>query len=189
MLVFMWFHWLPCFLAARKEKNQQKVRATFASSFCVCRQLFLTSDLFQLGTTVRAIGELDEHGIDQQAGIIIGFKKGIAILQTSFNADLPNEATIIGTEGRLKIHKPLWCPTRISWHLQNGETDEEDFPLPRVDGTFNFTNSAGLHYEAKHVQQCIYQHKTESEIMPLAETLTIMKTMDAIRNQIGLIYK
>jgi dihydrodiol dehydrogenase / D-xylose 1-dehydrogenase (NADP) len=138
---------------------------------------------------IRAIGELDDSGVDQQIGMVLAYPDGIAILHTAFNSDLPNEATIIGTEGRIKIHKPLWCPTRFSWHLSNGEADEEDYPLPKVDGHFNFTNSAGLHFEAKYVQQSVAAGKTESDLHNLTETLQIMQTMDEIREQIGLHYK
>lgn len=137
---------------------------------------------------IRAIGELDADGVDQQIGIVIGYSDGIAILHTAFNSDLANEATIVGTEGRIKIHKPMWCPTRFSWHLSNGEADEEDYPLPKVDGHFNFTNSAGLHFEAKYVQQAIAAGKTESDLHTLQETLQIIQTMDEVREQIGLHY-
>ena len=140
-------------------------------------------------STIRALGELDSSGVDQQVGVVISYPDGLAILHTAFNSDLPNEATIIGTEGRIKIHKPLWCPTRFSWHLANGEADEEDYPLPKVDGHFNFTNSAGLHFEAKYVQQAVRDLKTESDLHSLTETLQIIQTMDEIRKQIGLHYK
>jgi hypothetical protein len=38
------------------------------------------------------------------------------------------------------------------------------------------------------VNECIRKGKKESDIMPLKETLRIMKTMDALRTQWGLKY-
>ena len=38
------------------------------------------------------------------------------------------------------------------------------------------------------VGRCLREGKTESDIMPLDETLQIMRTMDNIRAQIGLKY-
>ena len=48
--------------------------------------------------------------------------------------------------------------------------------------------SNGYNYEAEEVMRCIRAGKTESVIMPLDETLSIMKTLDEIRSQWGLKY-
>jgi hypothetical protein len=39
-----------------------------------------------------------------------------------------------------------------------------------------------------HVMDCLRAGRTESDIMPLDETLAIMQTMDTIREQWGLTY-
>lgn len=46
----------------------------------------------------------------------------------------------------------------------------------------------GYQFEAMEVGRCLTEGKTESEIMPLDETLQIMRTMDTIRSQFGLKY-
>ena len=46
----------------------------------------------------------------------------------------------------------------------------------------------GYHYEADEVARCLAAGKTESDIMPLAETVEIAQTMDALRAQWGLKY-
>ena len=43
----------------------------------------------------------------------------------------------------------------------------------------------GYEWEALEVINCIQPGKTESEIMPLDETISIMKTMDTVREQWG----
>jgi hypothetical protein len=43
--------------------------------------------------------------------------------------------------------------------------------------------STGYNYEAKEVMDCLKTGKLESNIMPLDETLEIMKTMDILRSQ------
>jgi hypothetical protein len=48
--------------------------------------------------------------------------------------------------------------------------------------------SNGYNYEAEEVMSCLRSHKIESEVMPLDETLSIMKTLDRIRAQWGLRY-
>ncbi|MEN8174096.1 MAG: gfo/Idh/MocA family oxidoreductase, partial [Chloroflexota bacterium] len=57
---------------------------------------------------------------------------------------------------------------------------EETIPCPLVGN--------GLNYEAVEAGDCIRTGKTESDIMPLDETLALMKIMDQIRSQIGLKY-
>jgi hypothetical protein len=46
----------------------------------------------------------------------------------------------------------------------------------------------GLRHQAAEVVRCLRAGETESPVMPLDETLAIMRTMDEIRRQIGLGY-
>ncbi|MEJ2413474.1 MAG: hypothetical protein P8Y34_10865 [Anaerolineales bacterium] len=62
--------------------------------------------------------------------------------------------------------------------LYRDDQESELITLP-LDG-YN-----GYEYEAREVMNCIKAGKTESEIMPLDETLSIMQTLDAVRAQWG----
>ena len=53
---------------------------------------------------------------------------------------------------------------------------------------FNYKNSELLCYEASEVQRCLHEGKKESAFMTQAETLTIMKTLDEVRRQVGVVY-
>ena len=46
----------------------------------------------------------------------------------------------------------------------------------------------GYEYEAREVMACISAGKIDSEIMPLKQTLSIMQTMDTLRDEWGLLY-
>ena len=46
----------------------------------------------------------------------------------------------------------------------------------------------GYNYEAAEVGRCLREGRTESEVMPLDETLAIMRTLDEVRAQWGLRY-
>jgi predicted dehydrogenase len=46
----------------------------------------------------------------------------------------------------------------------------------------------GYQYEAEEVMRCVMAGEKESSLMPLAETLSVMKTLDAIRREWGLVY-
>lgn len=50
-----------------------------------------------------------------------------------------------------QILDPCWCPTEL---VVKGERKE--FPLPPAPSKeFNFTNGAGMAYEARHVHECL----------------------------------
>ena len=46
----------------------------------------------------------------------------------------------------------------------------------------------GYNYQVAAVNQCLKDGKLESEIMPLDETLGVLKVMDEVRQQWGLQY-
>ena len=46
----------------------------------------------------------------------------------------------------------------------------------------------GYQFEASEVMNCLRSGKLECSVMPLDETLAIMKTLDTIRSQWGLKY-
>ena len=52
--------------------------------------------------------------------------------------------------------------------------------LPKVGNGYN--------YEAAEVHKCLRADKLESDIMPLDETLALMRTLDRIRAPWGLKY-
>jgi len=108
----------------------------------------------------------------------------------SLRADLINEATVYGTNGSIRIAAPFWCSTSFELRMSNSEPQTFHFPLPDVKPghTFNFSNSVGLHFQAIYLQNCLATGKLESELLSLDESLTIMRTLDNIRRQLGVVY-
>ncbi|MFN8560836.1 MAG: hypothetical protein U0703_04230 [Anaerolineae bacterium] len=84
----------------------------------------------------------------------------------------------MGTEGAIRIAPPWWKPEHFT--LKQGGDPLQTFDLP-------FTGN-GYNYEAAEVGRCLRVGALESPVMPLDETLSIMRTMDAIRAQWGLVY-
>ncbi|XP_074601960.1 trans-1,2-dihydrobenzene-1,2-diol dehydrogenase-like [Brevipalpus obovatus] len=134
---------------------------------------------------IKAIGHVGPEGVETT--VIFGLKYpdgGIATGSSSIKVNLPNEFTITGTKGSIRINKPFWCPTSV---IINGQTRE--FPLPSIVDTCNFTNSNFLRYEAEHVRECLNNGLTESPILPLKDTLLIRKISDKIFTQMDIIHK
>ena len=127
---------------------------------------------------VAALGTLGETGVDENTGMLMHFPGGqMGILHTALQVSTVQKATLLGTEGRLEIPSPWWKPQLLLLH-KGGKTERLEFP---VDGE-------GFHYEAAHVAECLRAGKTESPIVPHADTLAVMQALDDIRAQLGIKY-
>jgi predicted dehydrogenase len=136
---------------------------------------------YVLGTPERvtAVSDPTTTGVDAQTSILLQYAGGShAVLTTTLGASTANVASIVGTDGRIEIDRTWYQPSSFTMTLESGVV--ERFEQPRVGG--------GLRFEAVEVGRCLRDGKLESDIMPLAETLSIMATLDEIRRQIGLGY-
>jgi len=125
------------------------------------------------------LSHLGETGVDEQASVVMEHEGGrLANLSIGIRTTTPQEATIMGTEGYIRIHTPWWRPTSMT--ISRPGTDEETVEAP-VSGN-------GFGYEAAEVMRCLEAGKTESDVIPLDETLSMMRTMDGIRAAWGLRY-
>ena len=138
----------------------------------------LASMLFGPPTDVSGLAQIGETGVDEMAAVSLKYAGGqLASVVTGVRISTPSEATIFGTDGSLKLHAPFWNPVHLTLKA-GGKTEEIDVPF----------EGEGFNYEAQEVQSCLRAGKTESQVMPLDETLTIMQTLDTLRSQWGLKY-
>ena len=138
----------------------------------------LASMLFGTPTAVAGVAQMGETGVDEQAAVSLMYSGGqIAALTTGIRINTPQEAQILGTDGSIKMHAPWWKPTKLTVNA-NGKSEDIDVPF----------EGPGMNYEAAEVGDCLRAGKTESDILPLSETLSIMRTMDILRGQWGLKY-
>lgn len=133
-----------------------------------------------LGTpsSVQAWARLSEGGIDQNTGILLGYDSGaVAALTCSLVGDSARRATITGTEGRIEVPRDFFHPRGFTiWHGDRAEP--VDLPFEGV----------GYHFEADEVHRCLREGRTESPLVPLAETLDILTVLDVVRAKVGLDY-
>ena len=128
---------------------------------------------------IAAVATLGTTGVDENTGVLLHFANGaVAVLHTSIQTNTVQKATILGTGGRIEIHAPWWCPQSLTVHRsgQEAETIREPF------------TGGGFQFEAMHVAECLRAGKTESELITLDETLSILQTLDTVRREIGLTY-
>jgi predicted dehydrogenase len=130
-------------------------------------------------TSITSSAYLGKTGVDEQTGILLGYDGGrISSLYCSIRADSAVEAVLTGTKGRIRIH-PWWIRPDTLTLVRAGE-DDTTIELPY--------EGEGYRFEAMEVMTCLRAGKLESALMPLDETLSIVRTLDTIRAQIGLKY-
>jgi len=134
-----------------------------------------------LGRPTEAVGlsHLGETGVDEQASIVLQHEGGkLANLSIGVRTETPQEATIMGSDGYVRIHSPWWRPKSMT--ISRPGCEDETVKAP-VSGN-------GFGYEAVEVMRCLERGETESTVMPLDETIAVMRTMDGLRAAWGLEY-
>ena len=125
------------------------------------------------------LSHLGETGVDEQASVVLEHERGrLANLSIGIRTATPQEATIMGTDGYVRIDAPWWRPTSMTISRPAEESETVEAPI----------SGNGFGYEAAEVMRCLEAGETESDVMPLDETLSVMRTMDGIRNAWGLRY-
>jgi len=135
-----------------------------------------------LGTPekVTAVSGAAFTGVDATTSMILQYPSGAhAVLTTSLSAASNNPAAIYGTEARLEVDGWFYTPGGFTVTSRTGEVVER-FDTP--------PEGRGMQHEAAEVGRCLRAGLSESPLLPLSETLSIMQTMDDIRAQIGLDY-
>ena len=133
-----------------------------------------------LGTPdhITSMAALGNTGIDEQTAVVLGYDRGaMAVLSTAIRTNTQQEAYIYGTRGWIKIHAPWWASDTLTLKTGPGEGS---LSLPYTGNGYN--------YDAEEVGRCLREKLPESPTIRLTESLTIMRIMDHIRDQIGLKY-
>lgn len=129
---------------------------------------------------VAGAASLGETGVDEQAAIALGHPSGaVASLGVTIQTNPISVALILGTDGRIEIHHDWHRPEGLTYTPYGGEPMQFDYPQDHGNG---------YQYEAIEVGRCLRAGRRESPVMPLAESITIMETLDALRAQWGLRY-
>lgn len=134
-----------------------------------------------LGSPQRIAGfaHLGRTGIDEQNAFVIDYGNSkMALLASAVNLQTARVAYVIGTQGRICIHSPWFMSTRMT--LTRADGSEEEMHLPY--------EANGYNYETAEMMRCMAQGLKESPLLPLGETMEIMRTMDALRAQWELRY-
>lgn len=118
-------------------------------------------------------------GVDDHAVITFRYADdATAAISTSSVVQMKNEARIFGTEGMITLDDNFIHPKRMTLQVAGKKARTFDY----------WFDGFGMHFEADHVHACLKKGLLQSDIMPLAESLAIMQTTDALRRQWKLKY-
>jgi len=135
-------------------------------------------DLLGTPTGVTAVGTLAGTGVDVESTVTLDFEgRAQAIARSSFLADTPRTAVVIGTDGRIDVDPEFYAPTTFTVTRRDGTRTRFEEP---VDG--------GMQFEAAEVARCIAAGRAESPRVSWQSTLDVMRTLDAARGQLGVVY-
>ncbi|MDI3419978.1 Gfo/Idh/MocA family protein [Streptomyces luteolus] len=127
--------------------------------------------------TARAV--LSEESVDLRTGMLLSWESGAhAVLHCSLDAATPVTASVTGSHGRIDIPDGFFFPDRFVLHRPGREPEE-------------FTGEGrrdSLRHEAAEVMRCLRAGERESPLVPLDGTLAVMRTLDAVRERIGVRY-
>lgn len=115
-------------------------------------------------------------GVDAQTSMLFGYDDGAhAVLTCTLRASSPTRATIVGTDARIEIDGPFYAPRPFTLIPREGEPTRFE----------QEHTGRGLRHQADEVARLLAAGETESSLMPLDETVSIMETMDAVLLQAG----
>ena len=135
--------------------------------------------LDRLPDKIISSAEFGKTNVDDQNIIIMKYKDGIlADLSSSVAVELGYDAMIIGEEGKIAVPK-FWSADEAYLYNQKNELIES-FKEPHHEN--------GYEYEAYEVNRCLRENKLESDKLPFIDTLEVMRIMDKIRQEWGLLY-
>ena len=127
--------------------------------------------------TVTTAGSLFDSGADAEAALLLGWDDGrSATLTTSLRCALPGQARVFGTAGWIDVLPRFHHPDTIVLHRAGAEP--ETITLSQLGG--------GYAHELIEVTECLLAGRSESPVMPLADTLAVQAVLQQAADQLGV---
>lgn len=126
---------------------------------------------------VTAAGSLAPTGVDAEVGLLLGYADGrSAALQVSLRNPTPGQTRIFGTRGWIDVLPRFHHPQTIVLHRTGA--DPETITRPALGG--------GYAHELIEVTECLLAGRTQSAVMPLADTLAVQRVLNDACEQLGV---
>jgi predicted dehydrogenase len=132
-------------------------------------------------TELRATAGLTDAGVDRDIAIAGRHEGGTVSSMTATMSSYSGVTAAISTDtGRVDLASHFYNPPLATWTPNDGEPEAIHGVEPLI-GT-------GLGNEAAEVQRCLREGLRESPLVPHEQTLRILRQMDDLREQVGVVY-
>jgi predicted dehydrogenase len=122
-------------------------------------------------------GALAPSGVDAEAGLMLTYPGGArAFADTSLVSPLATSASVAGTLMRADLDAPFFATGRMVLGGRPGAEPEEHLLEP---------GDTGYVGEIREVRDCLRAGLTESAVMPLDDSLAMMRLLDTARARLA----
>ncbi|TAJ50200.1 MAG: Gfo/Idh/MocA family oxidoreductase [Herbiconiux sp.] len=137
-------------------------------------------DLLGLPTQILAHATFSDTGVDRQTALIFAHEGGRQSLSHSaIDAAGTVRASVVGTLARVEFDAGWYEATGFTVLAPDGTVLERVAPP---------VASRGMQYQALELERLVRAGERESPLLPLDESVAIMRVLDEVRAQIGLRY-
>ena len=144
--------------------------------------VFLAQSILGVPDSISAKMDPAATGVDEQCSMVFHYKNGMtASLFSTLSSNLETDADIFGTKGRIRLTNRFYEPSATIHYYPDIITSRTIIPIEKEPGW-------GYQHEIRHVNECLQKGLTESPIWTLDDTMNLMKTLDGVREVMGLRY-
>jgi predicted dehydrogenase len=137
-------------------------------------------DMLGAPQSIAAAARLGETGADIEVATTMVHASGaLSSTMSAARSAGPNTAHVIGTEARIDIDGVWYKPTTFRLTAPDGTVFEEFAPV---------RTGRGMQYEAWAAAEIIGSGRTDSDVLPLDESVAIMGALDRVREIVGVRY-
>jgi len=127
--------------------------------------------------TIEADATFFDNGADSSCNMTFSYNDTEAVLKSTLVEDTATEATFTCERGIIKINTMFHMPTTVTV-TENGKDEIIDFK----------TKTIGYNFEIIHFNNLLRTNKKESDVMTFEFSKNLIKTLDKVREIIGLTY-
>jgi hypothetical protein len=102
----------------------------------------------------------------------------MATLYSSFKTSIGIGCQIICEKGNMTVSRGRDMNQRVLLELHGHEKQEFMYSPPAM----------GYHWEAEEVMKCLDDNRTQSQVVPISFSVNLIKTLDRIREEAGIIF-
>jgi predicted dehydrogenase len=139
--------------------------------------IFLSYLFLGFPENIKSSSRFYRTGVEIQTSMIFEYPLAQAILHSGLTTRSEMKAEIAGTKGNIFIHS-RWHETQGFTMVKNGEIQNFDFP----------TLGKGYSHEIREVHTCLANKQIESSLWSHKNSIDLIRIMDEIRKQNGIVF-